>query len=503
MNHRALKRIFKKNFGITEISELESLLSGIGSEMWSNLTDFLEQVDSALLDQEKMIEIRDRSLTISSQELIAMNDEIVNASRKQLEILQKLKSMLNLLQEGSTSGLSGDSDNLDTILTTVEALIEKQKRSSRAFQIMYEEGNKLASARNISDLRLLSESSISRLLSTPCSVFLEVSPEYLRFYPNENLIGSPALAMASGRVFPVESASSRQVIAKLSVSVPGNSGSLDMESVQAFLPNISTTLENIKLVQEEKIKQILSHELKTARFVQQALLPKSNNLSGINIEINGHYQSASECGGDWWTSISLPDDKKLVIVGDVTGHGTASAMITAVVKGYCDSISLRSEIQPSELLRELNEIIFAMSTESQRAMTMAVLLVDPVQLKLVYSNAGHPNPIIMRQGSKEEVSYLTGNGDVLGVHGTAHFNDHKVDLQAGDRLVIFTDGLTESLNPQDEIYGDRRLYRLLKKTQAESSAEQINQKILADRDLFSRGRDLNDDITSVVVQILN
>lgn len=499
MNHRALIRIFKKNFGISEPHEIEALLAPLGKEFALSFWEVLSQIDTAFTDQDKVIEIRDRSLSISSKELLVLNDEISQVSKRQETILSRLKVMLNLLSNKSQA--ADTSQDLESIILAVQTLLESQIRHTESLKILFEEGRKLSSARDVFTLHHILQLTIQRLSPNPTQIWLELQ-EDLKILDPENLLPKSDPKAGNALKFVIDSTSNSKVLAQLIVSSQGSMGLFFQDQIRALVPNIATNIENIFLAREEKLKDHLANELKTARFVQQALVPNDQQSTGSFFEVHGYYESASECGGDWWSRIELPNGKLLVLVGDVTGHGTASAMITAVVKGYCDSLLTRQEISPAQLLQELNSVVFKMSTDSQRAMTMLAVLLDSSRSEITYANAGHPHPLVIGSAANTAVRYALGSGDVLGVTPQISVTDRKLSFSPGEKVIIFTDGLTESLNKSDECYGDRRLVRLLRGLNASASAESTNRAIIEDCKRFANGRPLNDDITSVVIRAI-
>ncbi len=524
MNNKAVRRIFKKTLGLNGLEEFTEKLKHFESllpndEIRAHYADFslsilevAQQLDSAFSDQERGIEIRDRSLSISSNEMTLLNEEIIAAGEKQKSVIERLTEMLDLLTNSSVESQVQEQD-LEKIIGSVEKLIASQVRSAKSLKILFQEGRKISSSLKFSSLQKQIQDSMEQLGAKNSRVALGLAAGFLgqaseNFFVADdqgNIIQKLDPESSSPAVFCVEIASvkSEEIIAIL-IFECGNESSEVRElhgQLQALVPNIAATLENINLLKQEKIKDHLENELKTARFVQKALLPAEDLPAPQGIDIHGSYESASECGGDWWSHGRLKDGRHLIMVGDVTGHGTASAMISAVVKGYCDALVQRRELQPSQILKELNIVVYNMARESRRAMTMAALIFDSIKNEMVFSNAGHPHPIILSGQPAAPTKYLMGSGNILGISLDSVYEDKVSDCTAGERFVIYSDGLTESLNDQTEMYGDRRLLRLLKSLDKNLTAEETNQAILSDRSQFSNGQALNDDVTTVVVRL--
>lgn len=519
MNNKAVRRIFKKALGVSSKEEIQDLIKSfeIGQtdsfkEFELNFFETLDALDTAFNDLEKVIEIRDRSLAVSSNEMIAMNNQLTAEGEQRRQVIARLQVMLKLLSGKEQEAVPANED-LERIIESVSQLIKNQIEATRSLQVLFEEGRKIASAMSYSILQsqlhetlevLNVKNPVPTLFLAGHLLGLETDNNYYlcddrgqildQFHHQEN-------SDESLRFIKIDSTKGNQPLALIAIECPPGSPDLPgaMRLFQALVPNIAATVENIHLLKEEKLKEHLANELKTARFVQQTLLPPPNPISKKGFEVHGYYESASECGGDWWNYNELEDGRALVLVGDVTGHGTASAMISAVVKGYCDSLFSRKHLKPSDILLELNAVIFKMGEESRRAMSMTVLIFDPKEKKIEFSNAGHPHPIVLNQATPK---YLIASGSILGISMETRFTDKTISYAPGERFVLYSDGLTESINDRNEMYGDRRLIKLLGSLDAKLSSEDITQALLGDRKKFSQGEPLNDDITTVVIKTL-
>ena len=155
----------------------------------------------------------------------------------------------------------------------------------------------------------------------------------------------------------------------------------------------------IKNMEGQAEQSRMEAELQTTKLVQESLFPKEKSGSIGNFSFASHFQSADECGGDWFGFhlIGENKDKILILLGDVTGHGTPSAFVTAVVKGYCDSLKLRpdGDLTPQKVLTELDEEVASCSS-GKRMMTMFAAIIDSTQNKLTFASAGHNHPYIRR-----------------------------------------------------------------------------------------------------------
>jgi sigma-B regulation protein RsbU (phosphoserine phosphatase) len=198
-------------------------------------------------------------------------------------------------------------------------------------------------------------------------------------------------------------------------------------------------------------------ELELNQAVQKMLLP-TQPLERPRLWAAGMTVPAAVCGGDWWATSALRDDRCLLVMGDVTGHGLPSALLTAVAKASYDVA--RTALRPltiDGLLKLMNIGLFE-SARRQLFMTACALSFDETTLELKYASAGHVAPLLIRAGG---VQALTLPGGALGMSPQLDVEQASVTLSVGDTVVLYTDGITEARNADGEEFGERRLRSLL------------------------------------------
>lgn len=254
---------------------------------------------------------------------------------------------------------------------------------------------------------------------------------------------------------------------------------------------------------EQKEKQRLVNEQETARLVQTNLLPTPDLKKIENFDVISHFEAAAECAGDWWGHYLLPDGRLLILLGDVTGHGTASAILTAVVKGFCDSIRTQNQdFSAAQLLEQLDTVVYN-GCHGSRVMTMFAGVLDPVQKTIEFSSAAHNSPfLIQNQSSVSSSQKLMVPGKPLGLISkseTRHttYLSKRISLNLGDFLFVFSDGLTEALNEVGEEFSERRLKKLLEEHSHLSVAE-IKEEVIKNFRQFTGGQNRLDDVTFVI-----
>ncbi len=319
------------------------------------------------------------------------------------------------------------------------------------------------------------------------------------------------------RCLEVEASSSEHKLLALLVLKSSENSSLgEMDVVvSALRASIASSLENVSYVTQEREQARLKSELQTASLVQKTLLPTENHFECGHFEVAAHFQSASECGGDWWGYFPLANRRLLILLGDVTGHGTPSAFVTAVVKGYTDSIFKTPDIKADEILRELN-IIVSMCSDGQLLMTMSACILDPTENKISYANAAHVPPYVIKgegekagvPGSKKvnrivrtgpRLGYSRDSSKPIGSGTDIGFHTIEVPFVPGDTLFLFSDGLTEANGDHPGEYGEKRVRKIFESSGTDNISY-VKDKLLKSFNDFCGSHSLKDDVTFVFIK---
>ncbi len=278
--------------------------------------------------------------------------------------------------------------------------------------------------------------------------------------------------------------------------------------VRMLMMSAGAAIENIRFAQEQQDRLRMQAELDTARLVQQSLIPPSQSLRFGRYEMASFFVSATECCGDWWNYYPLRDGRLLVVLGDVTGHGTSSALIASLAKGFCDSVYWRTHWTPADILADLNAVICASGADANPFMSMFVALIDPAEQSIVYASAGHPHPFVVHTNpAKPPYSRLLSVGPLLGWKCSSgeenrsrmKYTNKTFPFENGDILLVYSDGLLENPNHNDEVFLESSL-RSLFKSKWGTTATELHRKIAEVRGLSSQSR-LEDDMTFVALQL--
>ncbi len=260
----------------------------------------------------------------------------------------------------------------------------------------------------------------------------------------------------------------------------------------------------VVLLHQTAEKAHMEKELEVARTIQETLVPTDQPVHKNNCNFAGYFLPASQCGGDWWTWHELVGDKLLIVVGDVTGHGVPSAMITAAAKAACDVARSQSNdnVTVSQLLEIMNYAIFE-SAKRKFVMTCFASIIDTNKRTITYANAGHNFPYLYRIGEdgKGEFGSLMIRGNRLGDLRESKYEEKTTDLAPGDILVWYTDGIVECENAAGEEYGEKRFRASVRRAAALEPGE-IRDAVVADAGAFFGETPRKDDITMVIGKIL-
>lgn len=251
-----------------------------------------------------------------------------------------------------------------------------------------------------------------------------------------------------------------------------------------------------KKAQQEAIlyQQEQEREIAEAKAIQEKLLPREiPQLPGY--EIASAWQSARLVGGDYFDILPLAEKTLGLCIADVAGKGMPAALLMSNLQAAVRGLSSLS-VAPNLLCSRLNSIVFR-NTDSDRFITFFYAQLDGPARRLAYVNAGHNAPVVVRSDGSHE--RLREGGAVLGVFASRDYEMGSVQLSQGDRVILFTDGVTEACNLEGEEFGESRLLRLLEDHRT-LSADALQAKILAAVAEFSGGR-WQDDATLLVLAV--
>lgn len=255
-------------------------------------------------------------------------------------------------------------------------------------------------------------------------------------------------------------------------------------------------IENARLYEEEKALLLLQEEMKMASHIQLKLLPERvPEIAGF--QISSTNIPAQSVGGDYYDFIQLASGKTAFCVGDITGKGMPAAMLMANLQATIRSQASIFE-DCSDCLCGTNRLLFH-STDPAKFATIFYGILDPKTGNVEFSNGGHDAPLLLTKENHTESLHATGL--LVGVMENACYEKGKITLEAGDILLIYTDGVTEAMDRGGHEYGRRQLHQCLIEHRNESS-EEIMSQIISDIKSHADGASQSDDITLMIIKRL-
>ena len=256
------------------------------------------------------------------------------------------------------------------------------------------------------------------------------------------------------------------------------------------------------LLQQTAEKARIEQELEVAKAIQETLVPGPDPVDCGPLKFAGFYQPAAQTGGDWWTWSELGAGRYLLVIGDVTGHGVPSAMITAAAKAACDVARHvdGNTVTVTRLLEIMNHAIYE-SAQRRFVMTCFASIVDTKARTITYANAGHNFPYLFRAGEgKGEFGSLMIRGNRLGDDRTSRYEAKTTELVPGDVIIWYTDGIVECENEAGDEYGEKRFRASVRKAAALDAGE-MRDAIVGDATTYFGDVPRKDDITMIVGRI--
>ncbi|MCA9045674.1 MAG: SpoIIE family protein phosphatase, partial [Planctomycetaceae bacterium] len=267
----------------------------------------------------------------------------------------------------------------------------------------------------------------------------------------------------------------------------------DLEIMLAIAGQAALAYEGAKLLQSFVEKQKQDSEMNIAANVQQALLPdRMPECTGY--EFFASYEAAQAVGGDYYDVIPLTDGRVCLAFGDVAGKGVPASLVMSRMSSAVRTL-VEHVPDPVELVGKINDHMCAKAVEG-RFVTFVLTILDTVNHRMQVVNAGHMSPMIRKpDGSIEELDEET-IGVPIGVMEGFPFEVVEREIHPGETIVIYTDGVSEAMNPQSDLYGMDRLREIV--SNGSPNPEELGVAIREDVRRHASGRPQNDDITLMV-----
>ncbi len=267
-----------------------------------------------------------------------------------------------------------------------------------------------------------------------------------------------------------------------------------LELLSAFASQAAVAIERARLLRNQMERRRFERELSIAREIQASFLPKAAPQLP-SFDVAGLIRQHAEVGGDFYDFIHVGEHRLGLAIADVSGKGIPAALILA---GFRASLlaEIRNDFAIRAIMSKVNSLLLE-SSDGGKFVTCFYGLLDTKHRVLIFCNAGHNPPLLRRADGR--IEYLTEGGVALGVLQDAQYEDRPVALRPGDLLVLYTDGVTESLSPSREIFGQARLEETVERLAGGSAQEILDGVVRAALD-WNGTDELSDDLTVVVLK---
>lgn len=264
---------------------------------------------------------------------------------------------------------------------------------------------------------------------------------------------------------------------------------------------LAIQIVNARIYQEQLNHRLVTRELEITRGIQRALLPKKLPQFG-GFSLAGYSQSARHVGGDFYDAVSVNNHSALLIIADVMGKGVPAAMFAAILRSILRG-SPELANQPAALLSRANSLLHQELSEVEMFITAQLAFIDVQVKEIVVASAGHC-PALIFFGNNPEPKIISPEGMPLGILADTLFTEVREPLTPDCRVILYTDGVTESRNPNEQFFGHHRLVNWMSGTAASlHTAEEVKDSLAAELKAFQEEAAPTDDQTFLILSAEN
>ena len=267
---------------------------------------------------------------------------------------------------------------------------------------------------------------------------------------------------------------------------------LDRQILDALAVEAASILDNARLVERERQRQHLEQELSIARDIQQALLP-GGFRDFPHLAVSGINSPCLAVGGDYFDVFPITDARTAFLIADVSGKGLGAALLTTMLQGALTGMTIGAD--PARIFQLINRFLCE-HPEVGRYATMFFGILG-LNGRLDYINAGHPLPILLRHGEVTEP--LIEGSFPVGLIPETDYVTSRAELQPDDTLILYSDGVTEAMDPDEQMFGVSRLWAVLS-GRPDAPLDHLQKAILESVKNFTRGARQGDDITLLLIR---
>jgi len=306
------------------------------------------------------------------------------------------------------------------------------------------------------------------------------------------------LEMGVALAVPIVSGSRIDAVLLMGRHSPQAYGPSDLRALEAAASQVALMLENAKLSDRIVEQERLRRELMLATEIQKRLFPeKAPEMAAV--ELSGVCVPARGVGGDYYDFIELDGGRLGIALADVAGKGIGAALIMSVVQASLRSLAHSNGDSLASLASQINRLLHR-STGSSSYATFFYAQIDEKNKRLLYVNAGHNPPYLLRGNGAGEIEELAASGTIIGMFPESQYEEAVLQLRSGDVFLVFTDGVPEALNPRDEEFGEDRLKSALREL-AQFPVDEMASRLLQRLKNWIDDAAQYDDLTFVLMKV--
>ena len=274
----------------------------------------------------------------------------------------------------------------------------------------------------------------------------------------------------------------------------------DLQLLEMLAQQIGDNYIHFKLLKEAKLKEKLAAEVEMTGFMQQSILPTDFSFADA-FDIFARSIPSENVGGDFYDFIKITESKYALVIADVSGKGLRAGLFMAMCRSIIRVYALENKT-PANILKKTNKHLYQ-DSKSGMFVTVFIAIVDTSKKEIKYSNAGHLNQFLIKSDDNNKISLETlhTQGRPLGVLEDESYTNSKINYDINDKILLFTDGITETFNEESEEYGEERLVEFISSKHFENSIDTCN-SIVDDTITFRKEAAQFDDTTIIVAKML-
>lgn len=271
-----------------------------------------------------------------------------------------------------------------------------------------------------------------------------------------------------------------------------------VELTKSYLRNVWLLIENKRFLNTTLENERHKEEIKIAKEVKNNLLEKEISIDK-NIDINLYSSNFIGIGGDFYDCVQLSDNRYLIGIGDVSGHGTSAAFNMSQLNGIFKTVTRYCE-DPKKIPSKINRILES-CLEAKSFVSFSFFFIDTSTKTVNHARCGHTPAYLKRD---QDVTCISPKGIGLGIVGEKKFNELTEFIEfkynSGDFLILYTDGFTETKNHLNELYGEVRLQQTIKQFHSGLNAKNCNDLVVQSVQHFANNKAWSDDMTSIIIK---